>query len=89
MDISEVPLLIAGVLVLFAAVFFVARNEVVKRRLKCPRTGEDADVWVKRRVEGARKPLRIKSCSLLDDPTHVDCGQDCIKEERRREPAGA
>ena len=81
MDINEVPLLLVGVLALFALVFFVARNEIVRRRLKCPRSGEIAELWVKRRFEG-RRPLRVKSCDLLDDPTHVDCDQDCIKQPR-------
>ena len=78
---DNVPLVIGGVLALFAVVFFTARNEIVKQRLKCPRSGEVADMLVKRRFE-TQRPLRVKSCNLLEDPTHVDCGQDCIKQKQ-------
>jgi hypothetical protein len=80
MNIYDVPLVVVAVLVVFALVFFAARNEIVRRRLKCPRTGTDADVSIKRRFEGNHRALRVTSCSLLADPTHVDCGQDCIRE---------
>jgi len=82
MPANETWLLIVGIVALGSIVFFVARNEIVKKRLACPRTGEEAEVEVKRRFEG-RKDLRVKSCSLLDDPTEVDCEQACIKEEAR------
>ena len=75
-------LLIGGVVALGSIVFFVARNEIVKKRLTCPRTGEEAEVCVQRRFEG-RKDLRVKSCNLLDDPQTVDCEQACIKEVAR------
>ena len=79
MGANDALWLIGGVAALFVVIFFVARNEIVKRRLTCPRTGEGADVLVKQRFEGDGKPVRVKACSLLDDPTEVDCEQDCIK----------
>ena len=80
MEVNELILVIAGVIVLGALVFFAARNEIVKRRLACPHKGEDAEVEVKRRFEGG-KPVRVESCTLLDDPTHVTCDEACIKHE--------
>lgn len=71
-------LLIGGVVALSLIVFFVARNEIVRRRLTCPRKGQIADVEVKRRFSTG-KELRVKSCTLLDEPTHVDCEQECIR----------
>jgi len=79
METTHVLILLASVFVLFAAVYFTARNEIVKLRLACPQKSQAAEVVLKRRVEGRKKPVRIVSCSLLADPTHVDCGQDCIK----------
>ena len=80
MEVNELFLVIAGVIVLGAVVFFIARNDVVKRRIACPHKGQDAEVEVKQRFEGG-KPVRVESCTLLDDPTHVTCDEACIKHE--------
>jgi hypothetical protein len=78
METNEALLLVGGVLLLFVVVFFVARNSLVKRRLTCPRHEEEADVEILERHDSG-KPLKVKSCSLLPDPSHVDCDEDCIK----------
>ncbi|MHC4549243.1 MAG: hypothetical protein ACYTEZ_10750 [Planctomycetota bacterium] len=81
METTEALLLVGAVLLVFAAVYFVARNEIVKRRLTCPRSGSTAEVEVLRRFEGRQKPVRVKSCSLFEDPKQVECEQDCLEAE--------
>lgn len=78
MESIEALVLIAAVVALFCAVFFVARNETVWRRVVCPRNGKTAEVQVVRRFEGKQKPVRIRSCSLFENPRKVDCAQDCL-----------
>lgn len=70
---------IAAVLVGFCAVYFAARNETVWRHVVCPLKGKPAEVEVVRRFEGRKKPVRIRSCDLLDDPRKVTCAQHCLK----------
>ena len=77
METTEALLAIAAVLATFAAVYFVARNHIVRRNLVCPRTGATAEVELVRRSEGRRKPVRIRACSLFADRHRVDCEQDC------------
>jgi hypothetical protein len=79
----ETLLLIGGVLTLFVVVYFVARNEIVRRRLTCPRSGRIADVEVKRRFE-KDKDLHVKSCDQLEDPENVTCEEECIHRETTR-----
>jgi len=81
MQMPGALVLIAAVVGLFLCLYAVARNEVVRRALTCPRTGERADVEVLQRFEGRRKPIRIKSCSLFADPRNVTCAQDCLRVE--------
>ena len=78
METTEAWLLISAVLVVFFALYLVVRNEIVRRRLVCPRTGATAEVEVVRRSEGRHKPVRVRSCSLFADPKRVECEQDCI-----------
>jgi len=78
METTEAWLLIVAVLVVFLALYLVVRNEIVRRRLICPRTGATADVELVRRSEGVNKPVRIRSCSLFADPKRVECDQDCL-----------
>lgn len=75
---TEVLLLVVGVLVLFGLLYFMLRNETVWRRVTCPRTGVSAEVEVVRRSDGRQQPLRIRSCSLFDEPTRLTCAQDCL-----------
>lgn len=79
MDIIEAAVVVGAVLAAFCAVFFVARNETVWRRVVCPRTGKDAEVSLVRRYEEPRRPVRIRSCDLFEDPRKVDCEQECLK----------
>jgi len=80
METETALLLIGGVLLVFVVVFFVARNQVVKRRLTCPNKHAEADVEILERHDSG-EPVHVKSCSLLDEPTRVDCPEDCIKTE--------
>ena len=63
---------------LFVVGMVVGRNELVRRRLACPHKGERADVKLLRRYMSPAKLLRIKRCDLLEDPTRVDCDQECL-----------
>ena len=78
METTEAWLLIAAVSVVFLALYLVVRNEIVRRRLVCPKTGATADVELVRRSEGRHKSVRIRSCSLFADPRRVECEQECM-----------
>jgi hypothetical protein len=80
MDTTQGLLVLAFLAVFFAAVYPLGRNEVVRRRLRCPRSGVEADVEVVRRYGRPQKPVRVRSCSELADPHHVDCGQACLRQ---------
>lgn len=71
--------LVGAVLLLFAAVYLAARNEVVRKKLVCPRSGAVADVDVVRRSEKPEREIRVRSCSLFADPRRVECSGDCLK----------
>ena len=71
-------LVIAAILALFSILYFTLRNEIVRRNVTCPRTGGSAEVEVVRRSEGPCKPVRIRSCSLFDEPRCIECSQDCL-----------
>jgi hypothetical protein len=75
---TEVLLLVVGVLVLFGLLYLVLRHEIVWRKVTCPRRGVDAEVEVVRRADGRQQPLRIRSCSLFDEPRRLTCEQDCL-----------
>ena len=78
MEITSTLLVVGAILLLFCAVYFTARNETVKRSLTCPRSGAVAEVEILQRYEGREKPLKVKSCSLFEDPKRIDCDQDCL-----------
>ena len=71
-------LLLIPILALFSVLYFTLRNEVVWSNLACPLTGEQAEVEVVQRSEGRHKPVRIRSCSLFDEPRCVTCEQGCL-----------
>ena len=73
-----------AVTVAYALARWFGRNETVRGRLTCPRTGAVADVAVVQRYAQPDEPVRVAACSLLPRPDHVDCGQDCL---RCRSPA--
>jgi hypothetical protein len=75
---TEVLLLVVAVLVLFGLLYFILRNEIVRRKVTCPRGGAAAEVEVVRRADGRQQTLRIRSCSLFDEPRHLTCEQDCL-----------
>ena len=78
----EALIVVACVVGLFVAIYFVARNVLLRRRLQCPYSGETADVQVLHRGEhGDGEALGVKSCSLLPDPAEVDCDQACLASE--------
>ncbi len=64
---------------LFVVAMIVGRNELVKRKLACPRKGMMADVDVARRYFNPTKLMRIMRCSLLTNPKKIDCEQECLK----------
>ena len=76
--VTEVLLLVVGVLVLFGLLYFTLRFETVKRRVNCPRSGTAADVEVIRRSDGRQRLMRIRSCSLFGEPSQLTCEQDCL-----------
>lgn len=73
------PLVLIPITVVFLAAMIIGRNELVKRRLVCPRTGSTAEVELLRRSLLPSKLVGIKSCSLLPDPKKIDCGQHCLR----------
>ena len=79
METTEAWLVIGAVLVVFLALYLVVRNEVVRRRLDCPRSGSSAEVELVRRSDGDHKPVRIRTCSEFADPKRVECEQDCLR----------
>jgi hypothetical protein len=74
--VTEVLLLVVGVLVLFGLLYFTLRVETVRRKVTCPWSGTAADVEVVRRSDGRQEPKRIRSCSLSEEPRHPTCEQD-------------
>jgi len=79
MDSAEIVYVAGAVLLLFALVYFVVRNEIVRRRLVCPRTGGVAEVEIVRRYEYPGREIRVRSCSLFADPRRVECEGDCLR----------
>jgi len=75
---TEVLLLVVGVLVLFGLLYVTLRNEIVWRNVTCPRTGVAAEVEVVRRSDGRQQPVRVRSCSLFDEPRRLTCEQGCL-----------
>jgi len=76
MQLWVIPAVTAAFLVLF----FLMRNERVRRVLFCPVKKVEAEVEIVQRYQDPGRALRVKSCNLLEDPQRVDCGQDCIRQ---------
>lgn len=70
-------LVLAALTALFSSLIVLGRNELVKRRLTCPRDGTEAKVDVVQRYH-ADDPVRVRSCDHLRDPKNVDCDQGCL-----------
>ena len=80
MSSIEALVIVACVVCLFVGIYFVARNVILRRQLQCPYSGETSDVEVLHRgVHGEGEALGVKSCTLLPDPTEVDCDQACLE----------
>jgi hypothetical protein len=79
MDAADLPFLAGAVVLLFAIVYLAARNEVVRKKLVCPRSGAVADVDVVRRFEKPEREVRVKSCSRFADPRRVECAGECLE----------
>jgi hypothetical protein len=62
----------------FVGLFAFMRNERIRRRLFCPLKKTTAEVDLVQRYHEPGRPIRIKTCDLLPNPKHVDCGQTCI-----------
>ena len=75
------PIVLLPIILIFSVAIFLGRNELVKRKLICPRKGIIADVGVVQRFQKPDKPVRVKHCNLLNDPKRVDCGQECLKQD--------
>ena len=76
-----VGLAVAGaVAAYFAVMTILGRNEVVKYDLTCPRTGTVAKTSIVQRYHRSDRPQRVKTCSVLPNPSKVDCEQGCLKQ---------
>ena len=80
MDLILDPIVLIPIALVFIVAMIVGRNEIVKRKLRCPRTGSIADVEVKRRSLRPSKLVGVESCDLLPDPKQIDCKQECLKQ---------
>ena len=74
------PWVLPVVAVAFAALYFLGRNETVRRVLTCPLRKISAEIQIVQRYQRPDKPVRVKTCSLFADPRRVDCSQACIHE---------
>ena len=76
----ETLISLAAIVVLALVVYFAVRHTVVKRHLLCPREQKCVDVeQVRRGFHGEGKAVRVKSCTVFDDPKKVECDQECLK----------
>ena len=78
-----VGLAVAGaVVVYFALMAILGRNEVVKYDVTCPRTGTVAKTSIVQRYHRPDRAQRVKTCSVLPNPKKVDCEQGCLNQMR-------
>jgi hypothetical protein len=73
------PYLLIPLALVFAVALLLTRNEVMKRRLRCPRDGRDAKVGVVLRWGDPKRTVGVRSCDLLPNPRKVDCDQACLR----------
>ena len=78
MDATSGLTVLAVLSIFFALVYWLGRNELVKRHVACPRDRTSAEIDVVQRYARADKPVRITRCSRLPNPDKVDCGQECL-----------
>ena len=73
------PFVLIPIAVIFVVAMVIGRNELVKRKLDCPRKKKTAEVELLRRSLWPSKLVRVKRCSLLEAPTKINCDQECLK----------
>lgn len=79
MDTFHGLVVLAALTVLFTSLMLLGRNQLVRRRLRCPRDGDEAQVDVVERYTGS-DPVRVRSCDHLANPKRVDCDQGCLEQ---------
>lgn len=76
-----VGLAVAGAVVAYFAVMaLLGRNEVVEYDLTCPRTRTIAKTRIVQRYHRSDRPQRVRTCSILPNPSKIDCEQECLKQ---------
>ena len=71
---------LAAIVGLAFVVYFAVRHTVVKRHLLCPREHKCVDVeQVRQGFHGEGKAVRVKTCTVFDDPKEIHCDQECLK----------
>jgi hypothetical protein len=73
------PVVLIPISLLFLVALVLGRNEIVQRKLACPRAGSTAEVELLRRSLRPGKIVGVRSCSLLADPRKITCGRECLK----------
>jgi len=74
------PIVLVPITIIFVAAMIVGRNELVRRKFRCPHKGGLADLEIQRRSLRPTTILGVKSCSLLPGVKHVDCDRACLKQ---------
>ncbi len=72
-------LVLLGITAVFGTMVWFGRNERVRQRRTCPRSGASAEVEVIQRYQNVEKPVRVERCDQLPDPARVDCDQKCLE----------
>lgn len=76
-----VGLAVAGAVVAYFAVMaLLGRNEVVEYDLTCPRTRTIAKTSIVQRYHRSDRPQHVKTCSILPNPSKIDCEQECLNQ---------
>ena len=68
----------------------VFSSAIRRRRFYCAQNGREVEVeFEERGVPGLRCAVSVRSCSVFDPPTAVDCRRRCLNSDFRRqwEPA--
>lgn len=75
------PLLLVAAIFLPLSIYMLFRRRVsLRMKVRCPVLNQQAQVTFLSRLKSHKLyPFRVKSCSLLPDPKHVDCGQGCLE----------
>lgn len=72
-------LFLAPLLVLFS-------SRVRRRRFYCARSGREVEVeFEEHGLPGFRRTVAVRSCSMFDPSTAVECGRRCLDSDFRRQ----